>query len=185
MSQDGERMTEEELKKIIKTGDHNGVKFYDIAPLVGDPKALRDSCAAVADWAKTLSPAPTHVVGLESRGFIFGPIIALALNVGFVMVRKKGKLPPPVVSYNYKKEYGEDTIELNEGSIPKDASVLVVDDILATGGSAIAGAKLVEQAGGKVAGMGFLIDLNSLGGMDKIQKEYSYKSFATVTYKET
>ena len=110
------------------------------------------------------SLAPVIVVGIEARGFIFGAPLAERLNAGFVPIRKKGKLPGKTISYNYALEYGVDTIQLHEGAIPAGARVLIVDDLLATGGTAAAAAELVQQAGGVVVGYGFMIELDFLEG---------------------
>jgi adenine phosphoribosyltransferase len=108
--------------------------------------------------------APVIVVGIEARGFIFGAPLAERLNAGFVPIRKKGKLPGKTISYNYALEYGVDTIQIHEGAIPSGARVLIVDDLLATGGTASAAAELVKQAGGTIVGYGFMIELDFLEG---------------------
>jgi adenine phosphoribosyltransferase len=115
------------------------------------------------------------VVGPESRGFIFGTPIAYKLNAGFVPVRKPGKLPAETVAYSYDLEYGRDTLEIHKDSIKKGQKVLVVDDLLATGGTVSATAKLVEMLGGEVVGLGFFIELTELNGRDKI-KNYNVNS---------
>ncbi|MCL4169302.1 UNVERIFIED_CONTAM: hypothetical protein GTU68_038739, partial [Idotea baltica] len=109
------------------------------------------------------------VVGLEARGFILGGAVAHQLSAGFVPVRKKGKLPGAVISQDYQLEYGEATVELHEDAISPGERVLIVDDLLATGGTAEAGIKLVEQLGGEIIGCAFVIDLPELGGRKRIE----------------
>ena len=113
----------------------------------------------------------TKVVGIESRGFIFGALIAQKLNAGFVLLRKKGKLPGEVVSEEYELEYGTDVIEIHKDSIQSGDNVLVVDDLVATGGTILAAINLVKKVGGNVTGVSYVIDLPSVGGREKI-KEY-------------
>jgi len=117
------------------------------------------------------------VVGLEARGFILGGAIAHQLGKGFVPVRKKGKLPGKTESYEYQLEYGTDRVEVHIDSIAPGARVLLVDDLLATGGTAFAGAKLVEKLGGKIVEMVFIVDLPELGGRKRLEKA-GYKVFA-------
>ena len=139
-----------------------GIIFKDITALLGDARAVRD--------AVTLMAAPYRdagieiVVGVESRGFILGGAVAYVLNAGFAPVRKKGRLPGTTISIAYELEYGEAVLEMHADAIVSEQRVLVVDDLLATGGTATAAAALVEQMGGHVVGLAFLIELSQLAG---------------------
>jgi adenine phosphoribosyltransferase len=141
-----------------------GIVFRDITPLLGDPALYaRTIVAMMAPWREA---AVTHVVGIESRGFLFGAPMALGLEVPFVPVRKPGKLPHTVEREEYALEYGTDALEMHADAIPAGARVLVVDDVLATGGTARATARLVRRIGGDVAGFAFLMELRALGGRE-------------------
>jgi len=144
-----------------------GINFYDITTLLQDPLALRMTVDRFV-WLF----AQKHiqkVVGIESRGFMFGPIVAYDLNAGFVPVRKPGKLPYRKIRESYELEYGTDTVEMHDDAIRPGEQVLVVDDLVATGGTALAAARMVESLGGKVAGFGFIIELAFLEGRKKLQ----------------
>lgn len=144
-----------------------GILFKDITPLLRDADALE--CAIqrmVAAWEGTQID---QVVGIESRGFIFGVPLALRLGAGFVPIRKPGKLPAAKISVEYALEYGTNKLEIHEDAIRPGESVLIVDDLLATGGSARAAIDLVEQLGGVIAGASFLIELAFLHGRDKLE----------------
>ena len=143
-----------------------GIMFRDITPLLQDPAALRE---AVRRMAEPYKPGDVDVViGAESRGFIFGAPIALALEAGFVPVRKKGKLPSQVTSIAYQLEYGTDTLEMHLDAVRDGARVLMVDDLLATGGTMAASCQMVRRAGGRIVGVEFLIELAFLGGRAKL-----------------
>jgi len=147
-----------------------GIMFRDITPLLAAPKELREAIDAMAE---PFSDTEIDIiVSPEARGFIFGVPLAQKLNAAFVPVRKPGKLPGETVSYSYDLEYGSDTIEVHADAIPEGARVLVVDDLLATGGTIAACIKLVEQLGGKVVGCSFLIELIGLPGREII-KDYN------------
>ncbi|MBS9461652.1 adenine phosphoribosyltransferase [Flagellimonas sp. 389] len=150
-----------------------GVVFKDITPLLKDPQALAKACETLCDMVKDY--AIDKVVGVDSRGFIFAPLIASKLNAGFVPVRKKGKLPYKIISESYSLEYGEDTLEIHTDAIQKGEKVLVHDDVLATGGTANAVCKLVEKLGGEVVQCNFLIQLGFLNGAAKL-KNYEIKA---------
>jgi adenine phosphoribosyltransferase len=144
-----------------------GILFYDITTLLADPLALRMTVDRFV-WLFARKKID-KVIGIEARGFMFGPIVAYDLNAGFVPVRKPGKLPAKTVRQSYDLEYGSDAIEMHEGAIQPGERVLIVDDLIATGGTALAAARLVEQAGGTVAGFGFIIELSFLPGREKLQ----------------
>lgn len=145
-----------------------GIIFKDITPLLKDGKALQIVCD---DLTKQFEKNSIDlVVGIESRGFIFSPMIAYKLGAGFIPVRKKGKLPHKVERVAYALEYGEDFLEIHTDAVSKGNRVLIVDDVLATGGTAESVVKLVERLGGKVVGLAFLIELNFLNGRSKLSK---------------
>ncbi|HTU76117.1 MAG TPA: adenine phosphoribosyltransferase [Trebonia sp.] len=141
-----------------------GVLFKDITPLLADPEALR---AVIDALAATFGPVD-KVAGIEARGFILAAPVALALEAGFVPVRKKGKLPAATFAQEYDLEYGRATLEVHQDAFQPGDRVLVVDDVLATGGTASATASLIERAGGTVAGIAFLMELSFLSGRDKL-----------------
>jgi adenine phosphoribosyltransferase len=139
-----------------------GIVFKDITPVLGDPELLKMVVDAFVEAARPLNV--TKVVGIESRGFILGAPVGLALGVGFVPVRKKGKLPWQCEEMSYALEYGEATIEMHKDAIEPGERVVIIDDLLATGGTAGAAAALVTKLGGEVAEAQFLIELGFLGG---------------------
>ncbi|KAJ4422266.1 adenine phosphoribosyltransferase [Gnomoniopsis sp. IMI 355080] len=150
-----------------------GINFLDIMPWFLDPAMhallLRSLELQLQHFgADNTSIAPDVIVGLDARGFLFGPSLALRMNASFVAVRKKGKLPGPCVTAEYMKEYGADYFQLQEGSIKPGQKVLIVDDIIATGGSAAAAGDLVKQLGGSLIGYLFIVEIPFLKGRDKL-----------------
>ena len=144
-----------------------GIMFRDITPLLEDPTALREAVRRMAEpYQETTVDV---VVGAESRGFIFGTGVALALGAGFVPVRKKGKLPAETVAVTYDLEYGTDTIEMHADAIRPEMRVLMVDDLLATGGTMAACCEMVEKAAGRIVGVEFLIELSFLAGRKRLE----------------
>ena len=143
-----------------------GIMFRDITPLLGDAEGFHQTIAALIDASP--SRTATKVVGVEARGFILAAPVAEELGAGFVPVRKPGKLPYSVVSQDYELEYGTDSLEIHEDALRHGDSVLIVDDVLATGGTAAATIRLVEGLGATVAGLVFLIELDALGGRQKL-----------------
>lgn len=143
-----------------------GILFKDITPLLADAGAFRESIERFADAYR--EAGVTKVMGAEARGFILGGALALQLGAGFVPARKPGKLPWNVTKAEYALEYGTDALEIHEDAIGPDDVVLIIDDVLATGGTAHAKAELVESKGGKVAGYAFLLELDVLKGRDKL-----------------
>ena len=143
-----------------------GVTFRDITSLLGDSAALAQAVDAMVEQ---FAGVPTdRVVGVEARGFIFGAAVAYRAGAGFVPVRKAGKLPWAVVREEYNLEYGSDKLEIHRDAIHPGERILIVDDVLATGGTAAATAKLVETLGGVVAGLAFLLEIDDLGGRAKL-----------------
>ncbi|MEO1014791.1 MAG: adenine phosphoribosyltransferase [Pseudomonadota bacterium] len=159
-----------DLKSTVRTiPDYPkpGIMFRDITTLLSDPRAFR---RVVDEMVQPLAGDKIDkVVGIEARGFILGGAVAHQLSVGFVPMRKKGKLPHKTVGERYALEYGEDEIELHEDAILAGERVLLVDDLIATGGTATAGVKLIEKIGGDVALCSFVIDLPDLGGAEKLR----------------
>ncbi|HEX4955930.1 MAG TPA: adenine phosphoribosyltransferase [Thermoanaerobaculia bacterium] len=143
-----------------------GILFYDITTLLADPLALRMTIDRFTWQFAHLQI--DRVVGIESRGFFFAPSLAYSLNAGFVPVRKPGKLPAATLAAGYELEYGKDQIEMHQDAVGEGHRVLIVDDVIATGGTARAAANLVEQAGGTVVGFGFVVELSFLAGRDKL-----------------
>lgn len=150
-----------------------GILFRDITPLLSDAEAFAEVTKQIADFAKEVGA--DVVVGPESRGFIFGCPAAVQAGLGFVPVRKPGKLPREVISYTYDLEYGSNELQMHKDAITKGQKVLIVDDLLATGGTAEAVCKMVESAGAVVAGIIFVIELTDIPGRQKLAA-YNVKS---------
>ncbi len=146
---------------------HEGILFRDVTTLFADPRGFR---MAIDQMLHPYAGEQIDkVVGLEARGFILGGAIAHQLSLGFVPIRKKGKLPGAVISEEYQLEYGEAVVEMHHDAIRPGEKVLVVDDLLATGGTAEAGIKLIERLGGEIMGCAFIVDLPELGGRQKLE----------------
>jgi len=154
-----------------------GVGFKDITPLLLDPHALRQAVSRLAEW--TAEREPDLVLGAEARGFLLGAAIAVEVGCGFVPARRPGKLPPETVTAKYVLEYGENALEVNAAAISRGARVVIHDDVLATGGTVNAIAGLVEQLGGEVVGVNFVIELSFLNGRDRLG---SYDVFSLLRY---
>ncbi len=144
-----------------------GILFKDITTLLKNPRAFKQSIDQLTDLVRAHDPS--IVIGMESRGFIFAAPIAYQMNAGFVPVRKLGKLPGEVISTEYDLEYGTNTLELHSDAINKGDRVLIVDDLLATGGTVSATIELVERLEGKVVAVAFLVELTALKGRDRLQ----------------
>jgi len=154
-----------------------GILFKDITTLLKNPQALQETVDRMAAYAR--SRDVELVVGVESRGFIFGMPLAYKLGCGFVPVRKPGKLPAEKISESYTLEYGINTLEIHVDAVSAGLRVLVVDDLLATGGTALATCKLIERLGGQVAGAVFAIELGFLNGRDQLN---NYDVFSLITF---
>jgi adenine phosphoribosyltransferase len=154
-----------------------GIVFKDVMPLIADPEALRTSIDQLAEWARPRSP--DIILGAEARGFIFGGALAYALGCGFVPARKPGKLPWTTIEATYDLEYGTDTLEIHADALGEGSRVVVLDDVLATGGTARAKIDLVERLGGIVVGALFVIELEFLHGRDRLE---GYDVHALITY---
>lgn len=162
-------MSEQPLRDLIRTipdFPRPGVMFRDVTTLLADPQGLRMTIEQLA--APYTELRIDKVIGLEARGFILGGAVASQLGAGFVPVRKAGKLPGAVISQAYALEYGTAKFELHTDAIPPGARVLIIDDLLATGGTAAASITLVERLGGKIAGCAFVVDLPDLGGRARL-----------------
>ena len=145
-----------------------GIIFRDITTLLSNPEGLRYTVDILTQNCKDAGITADYVVGIESRGFIFGTPLAYQLGAGFIPVRKPGKLPAAVQGVEYQLEYGTDRVEMHQDAFPPGSRVLIVDDLMATGGTAAATAKLVQQAGGELVGFSFIIELRELGGRQKL-----------------
>ena len=164
-----------DLTEKIRTIPHwpmEGVMFRDITTLVQDPEAFRYTCDLLYDRYKDMKI--DKVVSIDARGFIFGAVLAYKLGVGLVLVRKKGKLPPETIQEEYTLEYGTNVVEISKHGIQKGDQVLIVDDLIATGGTISAAVKLVEALGGDVIECSFVIELPDLKGREKLK---GYKIF--------
>jgi adenine phosphoribosyltransferase len=169
-----------ELQRYIRSipdWPKKGILFRDITPLLAEPKAFTAAidalCAGFTDMGID------HVAAVEARGFIFGAAVAEKLGAGFIPIRKKGKLPFKTESVTYDLEYGTDTLEVHSDAIDKGAKVLMLDDLLATGGTMAAACKLIEKMGGEIVGITFLIELSELGGRSKLG---GYKINTVISY---
>lgn len=153
-----------------------GILFWDITPLLADSGALAMAVKRLCEGFKDIDV--DYVAAVEARGFILGSAAAIELGAGFIPVRKKGKLPGATESVTYDLEYGQDTLEVRKDSIEKGAKILMVDDLLATGGTMAAACKLIEKIGGKITAIAFLIELSELCGRDKL-KNYDLHTLMT------
>jgi adenine phosphoribosyltransferase len=153
--------------EIIQDFPKEGISFKDITPLIGDGEAFK---ALIDEMALKMKPLGVdYIAGPEARGFIFGVPLAYALGIGFIPIRKPGKLPQDTVAITYDLEYGTDTLEIHKNAFEKGKRVALVDDLLATGGTITACAKLIELAGGEVVSIDFIIELEGLKGRDKLE----------------
>jgi adenine phosphoribosyltransferase len=156
--------------KIRRIPEFKGVVFWDITPLLKDEEAFRECIKQLANHYR--GKRVDIVVSSEARGFIIGAALAYELGAGFVPIRKRGKLPFRTVSLTYQKEYEADTIEIHEDAVKNGQKVLLIDDLLATGGTIKANAELVEKLGGRIVGIGFLIELGYLRGREALGNKY-------------
>lgn len=163
--------------RVIEGFPKEGISFKDITTLVADGEAFKESIDRIVEHLKDKNV--DVILGPEARGFIFGVPVAYALGVGFVPVRKKGKLPAETVSVDYSLEYGVDILEIHKDAIKKGQKVAIVDDLLATGGTVEAVAKLVEKVGAEVVALDFAIELTELKGRDKLE---GYEIMSLVQY---
>ena len=177
MTSTSEPINLEDRIRDIPDFPQKGVLFKDITPLLQDPQAYRSAMDRLA--AHYAGAGIEMVVGVESRGFIFGSTLAYLLNCGFVPVRKFGKLPSQTVSVEYALEYGTNIVEVHSDAIQPGQRVLIVDDLLATGGTVSAAIELIELLGGQIAGIAFLVELTFLKGREHLS---NYDVFALIEY---
>jgi adenine phosphoribosyltransferase len=160
----------DDLKKMIREVPDfpkKGILFYDITTLLKDKKGFRKTIDALTDQIRPMKP--DAVLGIEARGFIFAPALAYNLGAGFVPVRKPNKLPAAAERISYELEYGMDTLEMHKDAVKPGMQVVIADDLLATGGTALATIRLVEKLGGKVAAISFVIELEALKGRERLK----------------
>jgi len=160
-----------DLTTVIRTVPNwpkPGIMFRDITTLIANPQAFRYCITTLKEQYQ--NKGITKIAGIESRGFIFGAALANEMNLPFILIRKKGKLPPPVIAQEYQLEYGTDKIEIQPDAIKPNDTILIIDDLLATGGTMHAACHLVEKVGGTIAGCAFIINLPDLKGTEKLKK---------------
>jgi len=163
-------LSPEDLKALVRTVPdfpHAGIQFRDITTLIGHPQGLAASVGHLALLAA--AAGAQKIAGMEARGFIFGAAVAVQLGVGFVPVRKPGKLPIMTIGIDYALEYGTDRLEMDPGAVAPGEKVVIVDDLIATGGTALASAELLRSAGAEVTHALFVIDLPDLGGAQRLR----------------
>lgn len=172
----------DEIKSKIRTVPHfpkKGIMFRDITTLLQDAQGLKD---VVTAFVERYNDAGIEVVaGIDARGFIIGGVLAHELGVGFIPLRKKGKLPYKTESVTYDLEYGTDTIEIHIDAVEKGQKILLVDDLLATGGTSLGACQLIEKLGGKIVEVAFIVDLPEVGGRKKLENA-GYKIFTLVEF---
>ncbi|MFH1587966.1 MAG: adenine phosphoribosyltransferase [Candidatus Diapherotrites archaeon] len=174
----------DELKKYIREipdFPKKGILYYDITTLLKNAGALKNAVNRIIEHYMQKGEKIDKVVSMESRGFIFGSVLAYELEAGFVPIRKPGKLPAKIISQDFEKEYGKDAFEIHEDAVEEGENILIVDDLLATGGTCIAAIQLIEKLGGNIKGCAFLIELNFLKGREKIK---GYDLFSLIQYDE-
>ena len=175
-------LLEDKLKNVIRDVPDfpkPGILFKDISTIMLNPELSKEVVSHLASVYK--GQKIDAVAGIESRGFLFGYPLAMALGIPFILIRKKGKLPYKKKSFAYQLEYGSAEIEMHDDAVEKGQQVLIHDDLLATGGSAAAAAELIQQCGGRIAGFNFLVNLSFLNGDNKLEK-YSPNSINLVSY---
>ncbi len=174
---------QQELNKTIQSVQDfpkKGVVFRDINPLFKNPDLMKKVISTMAEFAKQVDAQ--HIVGIESRGFFFGIPLALELNIPFVAARKKGKLPGEVISQEYVLEYGTDCIEIQKAAIYEKQRYLIVDDVIATGGTAKATAQIIQKGGAQVCGFSFLIELSFLNGKSLLSSNNNLRIQSVLQY---
>ncbi|WNY24706.1 adenine phosphoribosyltransferase [Methanolapillus millepedarum] len=168
-----------EKVRIIDGFPFAGISFKDITPLLSDPDVYMETVNQLEKLVQNLDEKPDIIVAPESRGFFFGIPLAFKMGIGFVPARKPGKLPCEVVSQEYTLEYGTNAIEMHKDAVGPGTKVLIIDDLIATGGTLLATAQLVEKMGGRIVGMAAVIELTDIGGHEKLKK---YNPIALISY---
>lgn len=164
-------LSPDDLKALVRTVPDfpaKGIQFRDITTLIADPEGLAASVRHLAELAR--EAGAQKVAGMEARGFIFGAAVAIELGLGFVPLRKSGKLPIATIGIDYALEYGRDRLEMDPGAVAQGENVVIVDDLIATGGTAVASAQLLRKAGARVEAAVFVIDLPDLGGAARLRE---------------
>ena len=167
----------EYLKKYIsEISDFpkKGILFKDLNPIYKEPRIWNELMLPLQKLISTAKP--DYIAGIESRGFISAAALAFSLKIGFITIRKPNKLPGKVIGVNYKLEYGEDRLEIQQDSIEKDSRIVIVDDLLATGGTASAAGQLIKEAGGNLLGYAFIVELTKLQGINKLDSNLFVES---------
>lgn len=167
--------------RIVPNYPREGVLFRDITPILKNAELFREALLAMAKQFQSVEI--DYIAAIEARGFIFGGALAQLLNIGFIPIRKKGKLPAETLSIEYMLEYGADKIEIHKDAVQKGDRVLLMDDLIATGGTALAAASLLQQQGVDIISTVFMIDLEKWGGSQQL-KERGISTFSLLTYKD-
>jgi len=165
-----------DLIRIIPDFPKPGITFKDITPLLADEEIFAQCCNEIAEAAKEVD----YIAGIEARGFIFAAAVAVISGKGFIPIRKSGKLPGDVISHSYDLEYGSSTLEIHAGLIPKNKKVLIVDDVLATGGTALAAVDLIARADLVPSALTFLLEIPQLGGKSRLLKAHPALQIRTI-----
>ena len=171
--------TTKELIRTVPDYPKPGIQYRDITTLLKSAEGFRESVEQIADWCSQFEL--DLIAGIDARGFIFGSAVAFKLNLGFVPVRKEGKLPHRTIAESYELEYGTDCLEVHEDAIEKGAKVVIVDDLLATGGTAKAAHQLLQRCGAEIKGLGFLVELTGLHGRE-ILENLDNKVFSAIRF---
>ena len=171
--------TTKELIRTVPDYPKPGIQYRDITTLLKSAEGFRESVEQIADWCGQFEL--DLIAGIDARGFIFGSAVAIKLNLGFVPIRKEGKLPHRTIAESYELEYGTDCLEVHEDAIEKGAKVVIVDDLLATGGTAKAAHQLLQRCGAEIKGLGFLVELTGLHGRE-ILENLDSKVFSAIRF---
>ena len=173
--------TTKELIRTVPDYPKPGIQYRDITTLLKSAEGFRESVEQIANWCSQFEL--DLIAGIDARGFIFGSAVAFKLNLGFVPVRKEGKLPHRTIAESYELEYGTDCLEVHEDAIEKGAKVVIVDDLLATGGTAKAAHQLLQRCGAEIKGLGFLVELTGLHGRE-ILENLDNKVFSAIRFND-
>ena len=171
--------TTKELIRTVPDYPKPGIQYRDITTLLKSAEGFSESVEQIANWCSQFEL--DLIAGIDARGFIFGSAVAFKLNLGFVPVRKEGKLPHRTIAESYELEYGTDCLEVHEDAIEKGAKVVIVDDLLATGGTAKAAHQLLQRCGAEIKGLGFLVELTGLHGRE-ILENLDNKVFSAIRF---
>ena len=160
------------LTRVVPDFPKPGIGFFDITTVLKDEQGFQEVISDLSDRFKFFDI--DKIAGIEARGFVFASALAYEMEKGLILIRKPGKLPAETLSQKYKLEYGTDAVEMHKDAVEPGEKILVIDDLLATGGTVEAACKLIENAGGEIAGIGFMIELGFLKGIEKIKKYHVY-----------